>query len=111
MAAFAQKPPQKLLDRNTKSGHTAGVTNGPSQIKIWLFRLVAVVWLTTAVPICLFSAFFLEIPLWPTFNDQSTPEGIGLWAVIAAFFYITPMVLIFIGRRWNGRSAYEGERT
>jgi hypothetical protein len=79
--------------------------NGPSQIKRWLFRLVAAVWLATAIPICLLSAFLLEVPLWPTFSDESTPEGVGLWAVIAAWFYITPMILIVIGRRWNGRSA------
>ncbi|UYY79150.1 hypothetical protein [Sphingomonas sp. R1] len=81
------------------------MTNGPSQIKIWLFRLITAVWLATAIPICLLSAFLLELPLWPTFNDESTPEGIALWAAIAAFFYITPVVLIIIGRRWNGRSA------
>ena len=81
------------------------MTNESSPTKLWLFRLVAAVWLATAIPIFLLSAFLLEVPLWPTFSDESTPEGVGLWAVIAAWFYITPVVLLVIGRRWTRRSA------
>jgi hypothetical protein len=92
------------MDPGPENRHSADVTNGPSQIKLWLFRLVAAVWLATAIPLCLLSAVLLEVPLWPTFSDESTLEGMGLWAVIAAWFYITPVVLLVIGRRWNGRS-------
>jgi hypothetical protein len=82
------------------------VTNQPSQTKLWLFRFVAAVWLATAIPIILLSAFLLELPLWPTFGPDSTTEGIVLWAVIAAWFYVTPVVLIGVRRRLNRRSAF-----
>ena len=93
------------LDLGSESRHSADVTSEPSQIKLWLFRLVGAAWFAAAIPIGLLSAFLLEVPLWPTFSDESTPEGIGLWAVIAAWFYITPVGLLVIGRRWNRRSA------
>lgn len=93
------------LDLGPESRHFADVTAKPSQIKLWLSRLVGAVWLATAIPIGLLSGFLMEVPLWPTFSDESTPEGIGLWAVLAAWFYITPVALLVIGRRWNRRSA------
>jgi len=65
----------------------------------WLFWLVFSVWLATAIPIVLFSLFTFELPLWPHFSVESTPEGISVWAVIAAWFYFTPVVLIVIDRR------------
>jgi uncharacterized RDD family membrane protein YckC len=76
----------------------------PSKTKVWLFRIVAAIWMVIAIPIALFSFLLLEMPLWPSFGPESTPEGIALWAVLATWFYVTPVVLLIIGRRWNERS-------
>lgn len=103
--AFAQAQPLRGVDPNPDSGHSAKVTDGPSQTKLWLFRLVAGVWLATAIPIILLSALLLELPMWPTFGPDTTTEGIVIWAVIAAWFYVTPAVLIVVDRRWNRLSA------
>ena len=92
------------VDPNRDYGHSVGVTKRPSQIQLWLFGLVAAVWLVTAIPIALISLLFLEIPLWPTFSSESTVEGTMVWAVMTGWFYITPVVLLIIGRRWNGQS-------
>lgn len=74
-----------------------------------LFWLVFIVWLATAVPIPLFSLFTLELPLWPTFSAESTRKGIAIWAIFAAWFYITPLLLVVVRRR--GRmTAPERER-
>lgn len=81
------------------------MTKGRSQAKFWLFRFVAAAWLATAIPIILLSAFLLELPLWPTFGPDSTTEGIVLWAVVATWFYVTPVVLIIVSRRWNRQAA------
>ena len=86
-------------------GHPVEVTDGPSQIQLWLFGLVAAVWLVTNIPIALISIFLLEIPLWPTFGSDSTAEGVTVWAVMTAWFYVTPVVLLVIGRRWSRQSA------
>lgn len=93
-----------MVDANPDCRHPQAVMNGPSQIKLWLFRLVAAAWLATALPIAFLSAFLMELPLWPTFGADSTAEGIVLWAMSAAWFYITPVVLLIVGRRWNGQS-------
>jgi hypothetical protein len=105
LGSSAQLRTSRLIDASSDCGHSPAVMNGPSQIKVWLFRLVAAVWLATAIPIALLSAFLLELPLWPTFGPDSTAEGVAVWAVSAAWFYITPVVLLVSGRRWNGRSA------
>jgi hypothetical protein len=94
-----------VVDASPIFGHPFAVMNGPLQIKLWLFRLVAAVWLATALPIAFLSLFLLEIPLWPTFGPDSTTEGIALWAAFAAWFYIMPVVLLVLGRRSNGRSS------
>lgn len=79
------------VDLGPDSRHSAGVTYEPSQVALWLIWLVGAVWLATAILTGLLSAFLLEVPLWPTFSAESTPEGIGLSAVIAVWFYITPV--------------------
>jgi hypothetical protein len=86
------------------------MTKNRSQISVWLFRLVAAVWVATAVPITIFSLFLLEPPLWPRFGPESTPEGIVLWAAFAAWFYITPVVLLIVDRRWNGPAISDATR-
>ncbi|WP_267435038.1 hypothetical protein [Sphingomonas sp. GM_Shp_1] len=61
----------------------------PSTITLWLFRLVAAVWIATAIPI----------------GPDSTMEGVSLWGAMAGWFYITPVILLVIGRRWNRPTA------
>ena len=73
--------------------------------KIWLFWLVAVIWLATAIPILIFSLMVLEVPLWPSFSTESTVEGTTIWAVFTAWFYVTPVVLIVVARRRRRASA------
>jgi uncharacterized membrane protein YhaH (DUF805 family) len=63
-----------------------------------LFWLVFGLWLATALPIATLSLFMLEIPLRPSFSAESTSEGVAVWAVCAAWFYITPIGLILVGR-------------
>lgn len=103
-----QLPPRlgmcPAVDAGLNSGHGPRVTEGPSQLSIWLFRLVAALWLATAVPTAILSFFLMELPFWPHFGPESTPDDIVRWAAVAAWFYITPISLIIVGRRWNGRS-------
>ena len=73
--------------------------------KTWLFWLVAAVWLATAMPILIFSLMILEVLLWPSFSTESTAEGISLWAVFAAWLYVTPVVLLVVARRHRRTSA------
>jgi len=70
-------------------------------IKTWLFRLIVAIWMAFAIPFTLLSFFLLELPFWPSFDRDSTLEGITIWAVLAAFYYMTPVILIVIGRRWR----------
>jgi uncharacterized membrane protein YhaH (DUF805 family) len=63
-----------------------------------LFWLVFVLWLATALPIATLSLFMWEIPLWPSFNADSTSEGVAVWAAVTAWFYLTPVGLILVGR-------------
>jgi uncharacterized membrane protein YhaH (DUF805 family) len=63
-----------------------------------LFWLVFVLWLATALPIATLSLFMWEIPLWPSFSAESTSEGVAVWAVVAAWFYVTPVGLILVSR-------------
>jgi hypothetical protein len=65
----------------------------------WLFWLVLALWLATAFPIALWSLLTFELPLWPSFSEESTTEGIMIWATFAAWFYITPVALIMVNRR------------
>ena len=74
--------------------------------KTWFFWLIAAVWLATAVPILALSLFLLEVPLWPSFSAESTAEGILVWAVFAAWLYVTPVVLLFVARRRRRASAF-----
>ncbi|WP_231735708.1 hypothetical protein, partial [Novosphingobium sp. CCH12-A3] len=115
LEAFVRKRPKPFtvadnqkVDRSTNREYVSVVTSGPSQIKLWLFRLIAAAWLMTAIPIILLSVFLMELPLWPTFGSDSTTEGIILWAVFAAWFYITPVLLLVASRKWNGRSLSQG---
>jgi hypothetical protein len=70
----------------------------------WLFTLVFTLWLSVAVPILLYSLLTLQVPLWPNFGPESTWEGIFIWAVLAAWFYLIPVILIAVNRR--GRSSH-----
>lgn len=63
-----------------------------------LFWLVFAFWLATALPIATLSLFMWEIPLWPSFSSESTSEGFAVWAVVTAWFYVTPVGLILVGR-------------
>jgi uncharacterized membrane protein YhaH (DUF805 family) len=63
-----------------------------------LFWLVFVLWLATALPIATLSLFMWEIPLWPSFNADSTSGGVAVWAAVTAWFYVTPVGLILVGR-------------
>jgi hypothetical protein len=76
-----------------------------SQTKTWLFRIVAAVWIATFVPLALLSLVLLEIPLWTTFHSDLSPAGFMLAVVAAAWFYIVPILLLVIGRRWNRQPA------
>jgi hypothetical protein len=69
-----------------------------------LFLLVFALWLATAIPPTIFAFFTLEPPLWPSFSEESTTEGIVVWAVYAAWFYITPMIL-FVPHHRNRMTA------
>ena len=80
----------------------------PTRIKSWLFWLIAVFWLATAIPITIFSMLVLELPFWPEFGQESTPEGVMIWAVFTAWFYITPVVLVIMVRRWRAMSTKSG---
>lgn len=92
-----------MLDAGHDFRHRPCVTENPSQTNVWLFRLFTALWMATAIPITIFSFFLLELPLWPEFDAESTPEGIALWAATAAWFYVTPVALIIVARRWSGR--------
>jgi len=70
-----------------------------------LFWVLLVVWLATALPIAILSLFMLEIPLWPSPNAVSTSEGFGVWAVVTAWFYVTPVGLIMLRRCFTRPSA------
>lgn len=74
--------------------------------RAWLFWLVFAVWLATALPMLILSLFLLEVPLWPSFGPESTVEGVSVWAVFAAWFYVTPVVLIMVSRRNRRTSAF-----
>jgi hypothetical protein len=65
----------------------------------WPFRLVFAAWLATALPIALFSLVTFEMPLQPRFSSESTAEGTAIWALFAAWFYITPVVLSMVTLR------------
>ncbi|KQN83024.1 hypothetical protein ASE90_09760 [Sphingomonas sp. Leaf67] len=72
-----------------------------------MFWLLLILWIAIAVPITLFSLLTLELPLWPSFPAESTREGIALWAFLAAWYYIVPVVLVLVGRRAR-RTKQEG---
>lgn len=74
----------------------------------WLFWLWAALWLLTAFPIVLWSLLTFELPLWPEFSEESTTEGTIIWAIFAAWFYITPFLLFIVNRR-AGMSASKSE--
>lgn len=80
----------------------------PTRIKSWLFWLIAGFWLATAILITIFSMLVLELPFWPEFGPESTPEGVMIWAVFTAWFYITPVVLVIMVRRWRAMSTKSG---
>jgi hypothetical protein len=42
-----------------------------------------------------------RIPFWPSFTKDSTAEGMTLWAVMTTWFYVTPIILLMIGRQGN----------
>lgn len=58
-------------------------SKGPTYCLFWL---VLALWLATAFPIVLWSVLTLELPLWPSFSEESTTEGIIIWAIFAAWF-------------------------
>ena len=91
------------MDSEPNRRHIIVVVQDFAKAKLWLFRFIAAVWIATAIPIVLLSVLLLELPFWPNFSVDSTAEGIATWAVIAAWFYITPIALLIIGRRWNRR--------
>ena len=64
-------------------------------IRFTLYWLIAIVWLAVALPILLWSLMIIEVPLWPDFGSESTAEGVTVWAVYTAFFYATPVLLLF----------------
>jgi hypothetical protein len=88
-----------MLDVVFESRHVRGMIGKRNGAKTWLFWLVAAAWLATAVPVLVLSLFLLEVPLLPSFSAESTVEGISVWAVLAAWFYVTPVVLIVVARR------------
>jgi hypothetical protein len=94
-----------LWTRSLKADILGRMTNSSAAVRKWSFWLVFTVWLATAIPIALFSLFTFELPLWPNFSAESTPEGISVWAVFAAWFYITPAVLVVIHRRSTRQAA------
>ncbi len=71
----------------------------PLALRSWRFWLVTILWLAVAIPIALFSLFTQELPLWPSFSAESSREGIAVWALFAAWFYVTPFVLFLVRRR------------
>ena len=60
------------------------------------FWAVAILWLATALPILGISLLSLEIPLWPSFGPESTLEGRLVWAAVAGWFYLIPIVLFLL---------------
>jgi hypothetical protein len=85
------------------------MSDAPTVLRNRLFWLVLIVWLTTAIPIALYSLLSLELPLWPSFSAESTREGITVWIVFAAWFYVTPLILAVLARlRRNAGSKLEG---
>lgn len=87
------------MDVWIESRHARAMICGRNTVKTWMFWLIAVVWIATAAPILILSLFLLEVPLWPSFTEESTVEGVSIFAVFAAWFYLTPVVLIVVGRR------------
>ena len=75
------------------------MSDTPHALRNWLFWLVLIAWLATAIPIVPFSVVTSEPPLWPSFSAESTREGIAIWAVFAAWFYMTPFVLAVVIHR------------
>jgi hypothetical protein len=95
-----------MLDALIESRHARGMIGERNTAKTRLFWLIAATWLATAIPILVLSLLLLEVPLWPSFSAESTAEGISVWTVVAAWFYITPVVLITVARRYRRRSAF-----
>ncbi|MDR6790453.1 polyferredoxin [Sphingomonas sp. BE138] len=87
------------LDVRSRSSHSDAMADRLPALRNWLFWLALIAWLAIAIPIGLFSLLTLELPLWPSFSVESTLEGIAIWAILAAWFYITPVVLIGVRRR------------
>ncbi len=98
-AAIAKLRTFIVLDALIKRRHVAGMIGNRNTATTWLFWLVAAVWLVTALPIIIFSLMVLEVPLWPSFSAESTVEGTLIWAVVATWFYVTPVMLTIVARR------------
>lgn len=98
-AHIAQLRTFSNLDVGCQSGHSAAMANRSPALSNWLFWLALIAWLALAIPIGLFSLLTLELPLWPSFSAESTSEGMAIWAIFAAWFYITPIVLFGVRRR------------
>jgi hypothetical protein len=64
-----------------------------------LYWAILALWLVTALPVLLWSALVAEIPWRPNFSSESTLEGITIWAVFAAWFYVTPILLLVFRKR------------
>jgi hypothetical protein len=47
----------------------------------------------------------VRIPPWPSFNADSTSKGVTDWVAVTAWFYVTPVRLILVGRINKRRSA------
>ena len=69
-----------------------------------LFYALLTAWLIVAVPAIILGIWFREIPFWPDFSKASSLEGTGIWAIIACWFYGTPLILFFYRRRANANA-------
>ena len=99
--SFRKRPQAEIDDLDVHPGdrNPRAMSERRLALRNWLFWLVLIVWLATAIPIALLSLVTLELPLWPSLSAETTREGITIWAVFAAWFYITPLVLALVVHR------------
>jgi hypothetical protein len=71
------------------------------RFSVVVYWLVVTLWLVTNLPIAAISLLSLEIPLWPHFVPERTTEGIAVWAALAAWFYMTPLLLWLFRARFR----------
>jgi hypothetical protein len=88
-----------VLDADSVTEQGRRMTSMRGSGKRWLLWIIAALWLGTAVPIIALSLWLGDVPLWPSFNAESTPEGVVLWTVLAAWIYLPPILPLAKVRR------------